>query len=214
MSGATHSHDPEFPDDDWNLYSMLDPSTTALNVTKPDDAIRIFKPHAHRLSEDPAIMSDADGEIIVVMRFTSPCHIRKIMVIGGGEDDKHPALLKCYVNKENIDFSSIESFSPAQEFPLPVNTAGTVELITVVQPFTNVTSMAFYFPRNHGEVDQTVIKYIGLQGEHTHYRREAVDTVYEVLCTGQDIQQPEDALGQAHNHDHSHSHGHGHDHTH
>lgn len=30
-------------------------------------------------------------------------------------------------------------------------------------------------------------------GEHTHYRREAVDTVYELLCTGQDIVQPEDS---------------------
>ena len=36
---------------------------------------------------------------------------------------------------------------------------------------------------------------IGLQGEHTHYRREAVDTVYEVLCNGQDIVQPEDQTG-------------------
>ena len=35
----------------------------------------------------------------------------------------------------------------------------------------------------------------GLQGEHTHFRREAVDTVYEVLCNGQDIEQPEDSIG-------------------
>jgi hypothetical protein len=24
MIGGTHSHDPQFPDDDWNLYAMLD----------------------------------------------------------------------------------------------------------------------------------------------------------------------------------------------
>ena len=53
-----------------------------------------------------------------------------------------------------------------------------------------------------------------MQGDHTHYRREAVDTVYELLCTGQ-----EDVMsGDGHEHSHSHSHGHNninmnHDHT-
>lgn len=195
MSGATHSHDPEFPDDEWNLYSMLDPTTTALNVTKPGDAVGVFKPFARRLSPEPCLISDADAEIIVVARFTSPCHIRKIMVIGGGEDDHHPSLLRCYVNQEGVDFTSIGALNHAQQFTLPVNKEGLAEFNTALQPFTNVTTIAFYFPSNHGELDVTSIQYIGLQGEHTHYRREAVNTTYEVLCNGQDIAQPEDALG-------------------
>ena len=36
--------------------------------------------------------------------------------------------------------------------------------------------------------------------------REAVDTVYEVLCNGQDIVQPES--DSSHTHEHSHSHFH------
>ena len=48
-----------------------------------------------------------------------------------------------------------------------------------------------------------------MQGEHTHYRREDVtDTVFEVLCNGQDLAEGEGI------HDHSHSHAHGHDHGH
>ena len=35
MSGATHSHDPDFPEDDWNLYSMLAQETTSLNTSRP-----------------------------------------------------------------------------------------------------------------------------------------------------------------------------------
>lgn len=199
MIGAGHSHDPEFPDDAWNLYSMLDrEGTTALNATIPEHAVGIFKPHAHRLNEHPEIISDADAEIIVVARFTSPVHIRKIMVIGGGDGLQHPASLQCFVNNEDVDFTNVGSLRPAQTFSLPMNEEGVIEHITALQPFSNVTCIAFYFPENYGH-EATVLRYIGLQGDHTHYRREAVDTVYELLCNGQDIAQPEDQLG-AHAH--------------
>ena len=209
--GSTHSHSVEYPEDSWNLYAMLDPATTtALNVTQPSQAISIFKPYALRLQDDIIITSDADEEIIVIARFTSPVHIRKIMVIGCGDESQHPSLLKCYVNQETIDFSGIESIRPAQVFNLPINPNGTVELTTAIQPFTNITTCAFFFSSNYGS-SNTVIKYIGLQGEHTHYRREAVDTVYEVLCNGTDIIQPEGS----HSHNtHEHSHEHTHDHFH
>eukprot|EP01039_Chlorochromonas_danica_P002466 gene2466-2701_t len=207
MAGASHSHDTNYPDDSWNLYSMLDPeSTTALNVTRPNDAIRIFKPHVHRLTETPEIISDADAEILVLLSFTSPVSVRKIMVIGGGNGPHHPSQMRCYVNNIAIDFNELEAMRPAQQFDLPVNLTGTVELVTVLHAFTNITSLALYFPANHGDGETTRIRYIGLQGEHTHYRREAVDAVYEVLCNGQDIVQPEDGphsladLGKPHMH--------------
>lgn len=200
MVGSSHSHDSRFPDDTWNLYSMLDAeSTSALNVTRRGDVMAIFKPHALRLSGESVLMSDADGEVIITARFTSPVSVRKLMVIGGGDEDHHPAMLRCYVQQDNIDFQNVEEFRPAQEFRLPINAGGTVELTTVLQPFTNISTLTFYFPRNHGDGDSTIIQYIGMQGEHTHYKREAVDTVYEVLCNGQDIHQPEDAMG-AHAH--------------
>jgi len=208
MTNATHSHDAAYPEDDWNLYSMLDATLTkALNVTRPDDTIGLFKPFVRRLLPAPVLISDADEEIIVNARFTSPVHIRKIMVVGGGESEAesaaaaattgvhHPNKLKCYVNHENIDFTSIEATRCAQEFDLPINASGTVELLVNVSAFTNVTMLTFYFPSNHGQEANTILKYIGMQGEHTHYRREAVDATYEVLCNGQDIQQPEDAKG-------------------
>ena len=174
---------------------MLDPSTTALNVTKPEDAVGIFKPFAHRLTPHPEIISDADAEVIVIARFTSPVHIRKLMVIGGQEDGHHPASLKCYVNHEGVDFSSVESLNHAQAFNLPINKEGVVEFTTVLNPFTNITTIAFYFPNNHGDEESTVIQYIGMQGEHTHYRREAVNATYELIGTGADIKQPDGVMG-------------------
>ena len=64
-----HSHNVEYPDDAWNLYAMLDTSSVALNVVQQSQAIGVFKPHALRLSEDPSAVSDADAEIIFILRF-------------------------------------------------------------------------------------------------------------------------------------------------
>ena len=75
-----------------------------------------------------------------------------------------------------------------------MNPDGTVELITAVHPFTNINTLTLYITENYGH-ETTALRYVGMQGEHTHFRREAVDTIYEVLCNGQDIEQPEDALG-------------------
>ncbi len=192
LYGAGHSHDPEYPEDNWNLYSMMDrDGTTALNATRPDQAIGIFKPHVLRLSETPAVISDADPELLVIARFTSPVNVRKIMVIGGGAPEQHPCHMKCFVNHEDIDFTNIETIRPSQQFNLPLNEEGLAEITTSLHAFTNVSTLAFYFPMNFGGNPNTVLKYIGLQGDHSHYRREAVDTTYEVLCNGQDICQPE-----------------------
>ena len=96
FAGASHSHSVEFPDDTWNLYAHIDPEqTTALNVTRPSDAIGIFKPYVRRLEEEPMLVSDGDPEIIVMVAFTSPVNVRRIMVIGCGDPMlNHPRQLK------------------------------------------------------------------------------------------------------------------------
>ena len=199
FSGALHSHDPEFPDEDWNLDANWDrEATTALNTETPDKAAGIFKPFARRLNAAPCLESDADEELMVIANFgDSPVHIRKLMVIGGGAEgqqgaDTHPNKLRCYVNRTDLDFSCIDDYPVAQEFDLAVNADGTVELLTSLREFTNVYTCAFFFPSNFGGGDKTQVRYIGMQGEHTHYRREAVNAEYEVLCNGQDIEHHDD----------------------
>ena len=191
--GGSHSHDPDYPEDNFNLYTQLDTTTSALNVTKPEDCLGVFKPHALRMNPLPHLISDADEEIIIIARFVSPISLRKLIVMGHGSDTScHPRTLRLYPNQEEIDFTSVNSYSPAQEFTLPINMDGSVELTTVLQPFTLINSLVFYFGSNYGS-EFTSIQYIGMQGEHTHYRREAVDTTYEVLCTGkEDVENPAD----------------------
>lgn len=107
----------------------------------------------------------------------------EFLFAGDDNEETHPNVLKCFVNRDGIDFTEVAELRPTQVFELPVNPDGSVELITAIHPFTNVNSLAFYFPSNYG-AETTSIKYIGMQGEHTHFRREAVHTTYEVLCTG------------------------------
>jgi hypothetical protein len=90
--------------------------------------------------------------------YHSKVNIRKIMVIGGGADESHPRELKCFVNNPNIDFTSIASVRPTQEFVLALNIEGNVELITTIHPFTTVNSITFYFPTNFGD-ESTIIQY-------------------------------------------------------
>ena len=51
------------------------------------------------------MVSDSDEELLIKVFFTSPVHVRKIMVIGGGEEDHHPSHLKA--SEREI---SLESF--------------------------------------------------------------------------------------------------------
>lgn len=191
--GALHSHDPEYPEDEWNLYSMIDPEQlVCFNATRPEDAAGIFRPFVHRLNEAPFVESNADEELIIVIPFTSPCHIRKMMLIGGGTEDQHPFTVKCYANKEDLTFATVNDVQPQQVFTnLDVNETGTNELILQRAPFTNVSKLTLYICENRG-AESSILRYIGFQGEHTHHRQEPVDAEYEVLCNGQDIEQPDD----------------------
>lgn len=38
---------------------------------------------------------------------------------------------------------------------------------------------------NHG-ADNTILQYIGMQGDHTHDKRKAVDATYELNCVYRD----------------------------
>ena len=162
------------------------------------------------------MVSAADEEVLILVRFTSPVHIRKLMVIGGDAHEQHPAKLKCYVNQEMIDFMSLQGMTAVQEFNLAINELGTTELVTAASRFNNISSLAFYFPTNHGGSSSTSIQYIGMQGEHTHYRRQTVDAVYELLCTGNETvggvvdEHSHEPIAHSHNHDHSHDHSHYH----
>jgi len=229
MGFGAHSHDEDYPNDEWNLYQHVDfEASTALNAIvggacAGDIASRayvaaVLRPQDRRLERQPWLASDADEELLLVLSFTSPVHIRRICVIGGGGEGEgesaeelaaHPSRLCCYVNRgEAFDFSNVNDVEATQEFDLAMNVSTSNEFLTRISAFSNVTSLALYFPANHGDSPSTVLRYVGLQGEHTHYRRETVHAEYETLSVG------DEGHGHSHGHAHNHVHGHGHSHGH
>lgn len=183
-NGAGHSHSEEYPADTWNLYQHI-AAAEALNVQDSSTARTIFRPFVRRLESHGSLRSDGDEEMLVKVTFSSPCSVRRLMVIGGGRPAHHPRRVRVYVERENIDFQSIEDIRPAFETSLPVNDTGEAFVNThPVGAFTNIMNVAFFFDANHGSVDETVVQYIGMQGDHTHDKREAVTATYEVLCQG------------------------------
>ena len=195
FAGAGHSHDPDQPEDSWNLYQHIE-RVEALNATVPTDGAGIFKPHAFRLQAEPCLVSDSDEELLIKVSFTSPVNVRRIMIIGGGDVDRHPSRLAVFVGSEEMDFSSVEDTPATQEFDLAPNPQGEGFMTTRQGPFTHVTSVAFFVDANQGGATETAIQYIGLQGDHTHGQRMAVDAKYELIATPND-----DKLFQ-HSHEH------------
>lgn len=68
---------------------------------------------------------------------------------------------------------------PTQEFDLQPNPLGELEYPTQVQRFSGVHHLTMHFPGAiHGT--QSHVVFVGLKGEFTERRREAVEAVYEV----------------------------------
>ena len=93
FSGGAHSHDPNNPDDTWNIYQHIE-HATALNATDPEQALGVFKPHVRRCDPTPVVTSDGDPELLVKVKFATPVHIRRLMVIGGNAHGAPPRRVK------------------------------------------------------------------------------------------------------------------------
>ncbi|MCO5559060.1 hypothetical protein L7F22_012652 [Adiantum nelumboides] len=109
-------------------------------------------------------------------------------IVGGCNDgDLELLLFISFSNLEDIDFSTAAAMNPIQAAAMnPIqelgeNLQGTLEYQTRYAKFQNVASLILQFPENFGA--QTIrISFIGLQGEATQLKRDAVaNIVYEAL---------------------------------
>ncbi|CUV04321.1 unnamed protein product [Cryptosporidium hominis] len=150
----------------------------ALNELNVGSCRGIFRPYEDRLSEDKVCKSqDDDPELIIFVRFSSPCTIHSINIIGG-ENGKSPNRVNLYINDENLDFSTISDQEPVQSLDLVEDYCGTVDYTLKVSRFKNVNLLAMHFPSSFTN-DQSWIYYIRIVGESSGYQRKAVQAVYE-----------------------------------
>merc|ERR1719203_656576 len=89
----------------------------------------------------------------------------------------------------------MEGAQAAQVIDLAINPDAEAFTQCTLRPFSQVSFLLFHFPGNHGGLEQTRVSYIGLQGEHSHSKRQAVDAKYELVPNAEDTAEAQRILG-------------------
>jgi hypothetical protein len=127
---------------------------------------------------------------------------------GNGEGEENsttatapPTRARLFVNRDDLDFDSLASAEPTQEFELVAGggaaEAARVEYACKPSKFSGVYSVDVHFPGNGNDSSNTRVDFLGFKGTHTQGKREAVVAVYESRAMPQDHKVSGDALGGA-----------------
>lgn len=184
-----HDHDHDGPDrgDEYTLYTQIDTEALqCLNEANPGSIKKIFKPHDSRFDQTLYTESDADEQLIIHIPFVSSVKLKSIAILGFN-DSSAPAKMKAFINREDVDFDSVESIHCTQEWDLveTVPRDQMPEYPTRMAKFSNVRNLTLYFPSNYGH-DTSKIAYIGLKGEWMKLSKELVITNYELAANPAD----------------------------
>ena len=138
-----------------------------------------------------------DPELLLQIPFTGSVTLRAICVIGG-VDGTQPSKMRAYINRD-MDFDAVQDIRPLQEWDLQEDFRGVLEYPTSASKFKGVHTLILHFPdilgaattaANHSE-----IFFIGLKGEFSERRKEAVEAVYEAKPMPEDHQVPGNGHG-------------------
>lgn len=109
-------------------------------------------------------------------------------------DESGPAEMRAFINKPDLDFSSIDQHQPTQSWtmlpPDRIMADEPIEYPTKVFKFGQVSHLTLYFPRNHGAAS-TAIGYVGIFGEFILNKTNPIITNYELLPNPSDHKQNE-----------------------
>lgn len=198
---CAHDHDCEAQDcsSAWSLYKHIDTQRVrCLNEAVDGSCKKVFKPWHRRLepardSGEQLDSAEDDPELLLHVPFDGAVKLTGITVVGG-PDGTAPAKLKVYTNRDDLDFSTVADLPAVQEWELLENGAGLIEYPTLAAKFSGVHSLDLYFPANHG-ASHTTITFIGLRGEFSERKRQAVEAVYETKPMPHDHKVPGDQQG-------------------
>ncbi|PKA56291.1 PITH domain-containing protein [Apostasia shenzhenica] len=185
---------------EWSLYKHINLSkVTALNESVTGSVKSIFKAWDRRMDNSEGFLesNEGDPELLVYIPFTSDVKIKSISVVGGSGGTS-PSKMRAFINREGIDFSDAQNMQPVQEWELAENSQGFLEYQTRYPRFQSVASLTLHFPENFG-ADRTQVYYIGLRGEATQIKRDAVtNVVYELYPNPSEHKLKSDGGGLSH----------------
>ncbi|CAM9717046.1 unnamed protein product, partial [Phaeothamnion confervicola] len=159
-----------------SLFGFIDTTRVrCLNESTPGSVLRCIKPWTRRRELEPCLESnDDDPQLIIHVPFTQVVKIKAINVVGG-RGGTAPAILRVWVNRDDVDFSNAEDLPPLQTIELANSDAvaasgaadSAMDYPTKVNKTQNVSSIALFVPENYG-ADQTCISFLGFKGETTN----------------------------------------------
>ena len=125
-----------------------------LNVEGDPDISAVFD------KNDISIKSNAgDATLITSIKFRDQVHIVYIQ-INGVSSETNPSLVKCYINKSDIDFSDVNDIPPTQQFDLTKEINRKIKVN--IPKWKGVSELTLYFENE--EADHLEIKGIEFYG--------------------------------------------------
>lgn len=192
--GCACDHDDD-TDGEWLLPVIDLDHVSALNELRPGSVRSLFRPFERR--HDPAASCESnagDSDLIVYLPFTSSVKVKSIAILGV-TDETTPRDLHLYVNRDDIDFTTLDDTPPVQTLALSVDADAALAYPLRVARFANASSITLVFRGVHGGGDQSALRFIGLKGVATGHRRGIVTAVYEAKPLPQDHRVTEEGKG-------------------
>ncbi|CAG8493238.1 339_t:CDS:2 [Gigaspora rosea] len=164
-----HNHDGPDRGTETSLYSRIDrENVRCLNESSPGLGKNVIKPWHERNDTTKASVDSVHpifpNNIHICNSFTGSVKLKSIS-IKSGPGNSCPSKMKAYINREDIDFDTVDSYTATQEWEL-ISSPDNIEYVTRMTKMYNVRNLTLYFPENFGD-DITRIFYIGLKGEWT-----------------------------------------------
>eukprot|EP01051_Picozoa_sp_SAG22_P026277 SAG22_NODE_8210_length_674_cov_1.353043_1_plen_167_part_01 len=143
--------------EDLNSYIDIE-RVVCLNEAHDGDVKAILsKGWCHKAEAEPALVSDADEQLIILIPFTVGVKIKSISLVTA-DSASSPSDMEVFLNRDDVDFDNVDDLNAVQEWTLPADTpADGMEYPTNYAKFQNVQSLVLYIPANHG-ADETVLR--------------------------------------------------------
>jgi hypothetical protein len=189
-AACDHSNDDPNRGSEFSLYTQIDfEGIRCFNALDPANAKTIFRCWDDRFETVNSLESDADEQIILFIPFISNIKLKSILLLGQ-PGESNPKLLKVFINREDVDFDSVDSIEPLQEWNLIEHPPRNIipEYPTKLTKFASVRNITLFFDSNFGAVT-TMIHYLGFKGEWTAVHRDPIITVYELAANPADHKQ-------------------------
>ncbi|KAG0180230.1 hypothetical protein DFQ29_001007 [Apophysomyces sp. BC1021] len=205
-----HDHD-DLPGagDQFLLYSRIaHDNVRCLNELEPDSGTKIIRPWNERMENTKASANNGCNGLLNVFflyqstlkampmnsslsmyrTFTGTVKLRSIC-LRTDRGDAAPSSMKVFINRDDVDFDVVESYSPIQTWDLVQGSDEVIEYGTRVAKYTNVRNITLFFPENFGE-DTSIIRFLGFKGEWTEIKKDPIITVYEASANPADHKTP------------------------